>query len=383
VIFAADDAAGHGPRPTALFGAAAGAAAANSWTSVNGWSAARVYTNVAEEYEAAHTGVAIVDAGPIVRYTARGRQAAELLARAATAPAAALEPGESARGLLLDQAGNVVDLVETARIASDLFLLSCSKSHARRLQLAARGLDAVIEDITGHVAALALLGPKARDAAAAAGLDVTNEALAVQTRVRGVETSARPLSFGALQGVEVILPFEEALTLWERLRRAARPKPLGLDALDVIRIEGGVPRIGVDFIGADDARREEDKRTPAALGLAHLAPPTRAWFNGRRGLRSQLAPSRRLTVLAIDAARVAPGAAVFGLKGEIGRLTSAAFSPHLKRMAAFAEIATGTEKVEVALLDGGRAAAEPLETAEGRRAEAFRASDGRATESRF
>lgn len=386
MILPADDLAVDEPKPTALFAATASAASANLWTSINGWSVPRVYTSVTEEYDAARASAVVVDLGALARYTTRGPDAAAFLARVTTAPVANLEPGESARGLILDASGAVVDLIETARLAADLYLLTASRRHARRLQLAGRGFDASVEDITGEVAALAILGPKARDVAAAAGFEVASDALAVQARVRGVEASARPIHHGALPGVEIIYPYEEALTLWERLRRAAAPKPAGLDALEILRIEGGAPRPGVDFIGADEARSERSRRLPNEIGLAHLAPVGRAWFNGRRALRARPAEARRLVVLAIDAESCAPGAGVFSKKDAVGRLTSCAFSPRLKRVVAFADLAAGAgaRSLEVAVAGEAeeRAAAEVLQTPESLLAAAFRAAEGAPTDSR-
>lgn len=386
MILPADDLVIDEPKPTALFAATASAANANSWTSINGWSVPRVYSSVTEEYEAARSAAAVVDYGALARYTARGADAAAFLARATSAPVTTLEPGESARGLILDNGGAVVDIIETARLSNELYLLTASRRHARRLQLAARGFDVAVEDITGEVAALALIGPEARDAASAAGVDVASDRLAVQARVRGVDASARPIHHGGLPGVEIIYPYEEALTLWERLRRAAAPVPAGLDALEILRIEGGAPRPGVDFIGADDAESGRSKRLPGEIGLAHLAPVGRAWFNGRRALRAGPAESRRLVVLAIDADTSTPGAAVFVKKTAVGRLTSRAFSPRLKRVIAFADIAAGSggPGLEVALAGDGeiRAAADILETPEARLAAAFQAAEGAATELR-
>jgi aminomethyltransferase len=191
--------------------------------------------------------------------------------------------------------------------------------------------------------------------------------------VRGVELSVRPVTYGALPGVEVIFPFEEALTLWERLRRAARPKPIGLDALEIIRIEGGTPRLGVDFEGADEPKAGDGRRTPTALGLSHLSPENRSWFSGRRALRQAGSPPRRLLGLGIDADRVVAGAQVFGSKGPaVGRLTSAAFSPRMKRVVAFADIAAEAagSSFEVETGASTRASASLLETAESRRAAA-------------
>lgn len=384
MIFPADDPAMDEPKPTALFAAIAGAAAANSWTSVNGFAAPRMFSSAPEEYEAARVGAAVADFGPLIRYTVRGKEAAAFLARATSAPVATLESGESARGLMLDDSGAVIDIIEVVRLSEDLYLLTCARRHARRLQLAARGLEAQCEEITGAVAALALIGPGARDAAAAAGLDPASETLALQTKVRGVEASARPIHYGALPGIEIVYPLDEALTLWERLRRTSAPRPIGLDALEILRIEGGAPRPGVDFLGADDVFGEADKRRPDEIGLAHLAPVGRAWFNGRRALRAGARPAHRLGVLAIDTDRCLPGAPVFRRKEKVGHLTSAAWSPRLKRIVAFAEIAAngGPPEFEAGLPDGGRAAAEPLETPESRLYAAYRAAEFPATDSR-
>ncbi|MGE0410303.1 MAG: hypothetical protein AB7P23_13725, partial [Amphiplicatus sp.] len=370
------------PKPTALFAAAASAAAANSWTAINGFAVARVYANVAEEYEAARGGAVVADFGAIIRYSARGADAPAVLARATSAPVAGLQPGESARGLMLDAEGGVVDIVEVARLSDELFLLATPRRHARRLQLAARGLDATVEEISGHIAALALIGPEALEIAKAAGFDLAGDSLAAQGRVRGVETSARPIHFGALSGVEIIYPEEEALTLWERLRRARAPRPAGLDALEILRIEGGAPRPGVDFIPADEARSQAGRRLPAELGLPHLAPANRAWFNGRRALRGAGGGARALAVLAIDADAVPAGAAVHaeGRKGAVGWLSSLAFSPRMRRVVAFADLGpeAAGRPLEVAA-GAGRVRAERLETPESRLAAAFRAAtDSRA-----
>lgn len=381
-LFPADDPVPDDPRPTALFAATAAAAQANAWTSVNGWSVARAYTNAAEEYRAAQTKVAIADIGAIVRYTVRGPDAAVFLGRATSAPAETLETGESARGLILDDDGFVVDVIEAARIAPDLYLLAATRRHARRLQLAQRGLEALVEEISDHVAALALIGPGAKDAAALAGLDAVAGARAAQSRVRGVEISARPIAIGAVAGVEVIFPFEEALTVWERLRRAAHPTPIGLDALEVLRIESGLPRPGVDFIPADAARAEE-RRGPDSLGLPHLAPANRAWFNGRRALKRAPPPGRVLLPLAIDADGAERGALVAAAGREAGRLVSVAVSPRLRRAIAFADLAAAAAPGALLVRRvGGDAAAAPLDTPEGRLAAAFRAETAAATDSR-
>lgn len=378
---ASDDAAE--PRATPLYAAAAGLSSTNSWTSINGFAAARIYTSVEDEYGAASEAAALVDLGPMRRYTLRGPDASIALARLTTTPVGEIAVGEGARGLILDAEGYVVDFADVTRLSGDLFLLSTATPVDRRLQLAVRGFNAEALNVGAMVAAIGLAGPRAREAASAAGIDLLSADATAQGRVRGVELAIRPLSFGAAPGVEIMCPGEDALVIWERLRRK-RPLPAaGVDALEILRIEGGVPRVGVDFHGADVSGGGGVRMTPDEIGLPHLAPPNRAWFNGRRAMKSASGAGRYLVVLSIDCDRVETGAAIFSRGEAVGRITSSAFSPRLRRVVAFAEMAAAAlgRPLEAATPASGKAAARLHETAESRLAAVFRENLRTATES--
>lgn len=369
------------PRPTALYAATASLSAANVWTSVNGYAAARVYTTLEEEYAAASEEAALVDLGPIRRYSLRGPDAATLLARMTSTPVHELGVAESARGLILDGDGAVVDFAELTRLSGDLYLLTTARSADRRLALAARGLDVAIANIGAMVAALGVIGPAAREAAAAAGIDVLSADATAQGRVRGVELAIRPINFGAAPGVEIIYPAEESLVIFERLRRKRALPAAGLDALEILRIEGGAPRIGVDFQSADLGG---DKRLPDEVGLPHLAPPNRAWFNGRRAMKRAKPTGRWLVVLSVEADAALAGGPIHARGEPVGRITSATFSPRLRRALCFADLdaAAFGKPLEAAVAGGGRAPAQLHDTAESRLAAVFRDSLRHATESR-
>lgn len=374
MIFPAEDFFTDAPRPTPLFAAVASQSDANLWTTVNGWTAARVYSSVSGEYETAKSGAALADLGPLARYSVRGAQAAEFLGRVTTAPAVSLHVGESARGLMLNDAGYVIDLAEVSRLSDDLFLLTLPAPHARHIALASRGMKVEANDISADVAALGVFGPQTAGVLSAAGLKSVNEMTAASGVLRGVETAARPIQFGAMPGMELIFPKEEALTIWERIMRRGAGAPIGLDALEVLRLEAGVPRPGLDFMPAGKAGAEP--RTPEELGLAHLAPLDKGWFNGRRALRELAGkPRRRLRAFAIDAEEASPGAAVFCDGKALGRVTSCAWSPARKRVIALADMdaASVGNAYEISTPDqsGGRLAASRLETVESALAKAF------------
>jgi aminomethyltransferase len=383
MIFPAEDFFADAPRPTPLFAAIASVSEANLWTSVNGWTAARVFTSVTQEYETAKNSAALADLGPLTRYAVRGRQAADFLGRLTTAPAVSLHIGESARGLMLDDQGHVIDLAEVSRLSEELFLLTLPTAHARRIALGARGFEVSADDISDQVAALGVFGPQTAGVLSAAGLKAVSDVTAASGVLRGVETAARPIQYGAMPGVELIFPKAEALTIWERIIRRGAGAPIGLDALEILRLESGAPRPGVDFIAADRASSRAALRTPEEGGRAHLAPLDRGWFNGRRGLREKAGrPARRLISLSIDAEAASPGAAVFCEGRTVGRLTSCAWSPARKRVIAFADVDAATRgtdyEISVAAPADGRVAARRFETAESALARTFAGGQGAA-----
>lgn len=385
MIFPAEDFFADAPRPTPLFTAVASHSEANLWTSVNGWTAARVYSSVTQEYETAKNAAALADLGPLARYAVRGAAAAEFLGRLTSAPALTLHVGDSARGLMLNDRGYVIDLAEVSRLSDDLFLLTLPAPHARHIALASRGLDVAAEDISDDVAALGVFGPQTAGVLSAAGLKAVNETMAASGVLRGVETAARPIQFGAMPGIELIFPKDEALTIWERIIRRSAGLPIGLDALEILRLEAGAPRPGLDFTPA--GRAGANPRTPEELGLAHLAPLDRGWFNGRRALREMAGkPRRRLRALSVDAEEASPGAAVFCDGKPVGRVTSCAWSPARKRVIAFADVDAASRGNDYEISAPGpsdaRIGAKRFETLESALAKAFVSEQGAATDFR-
>ena len=371
------------PRPTGLYAAAASESVANRWVSVSGRTMALSYTRVLEEYTALTENVGVFDLGAYCRYTVRGPDAGNLIGRLTSAPVADLGVGETARGLILTEGGRVIDQCDVLRLTKDLFFLTTAAPINRRLQLAARDAQVDIDERTDAVAALGLLGPNAATAAQSAGFDVPAELIAVQGRVRGVETAIRTISLGTIDGVEILYPAEEALILWERVRRSAAPQPIGLDAMEIVRIAAGAPRLGLDYASAT-AGSLSGHRFPVEIGLPHLAPTNRAWFNGRRSLYGQ-SGERRLVTLVLDADDITNGASVINLKGEaVGVVTSSAFSPSHRAAICFVDIARAAIMDTLSIRDqrGAVLAARFLETHESGQAAAFRARENNSTESR-
>jgi len=369
IIFPAEDAQVNSPLPTPLFTATASESTANEWGVINGWSVSRVYSNIRDEYQAISGEAGLIDTSFLIRYSIRGYDAAAMLAKLTTVPIADLESGEIGRGLILNDQGFVVDHADVTRLSGDLYLLTTSAQIDRRIQLACRGMDVEYQNISGKIAVLALVGPEARRIATKAGFEIAGGFLSTQSKVRGVEACVRPLMVGQVGGVEIIYPAEEALTLWERIRRACNVVPVGSLALLVLRSEAGLSSLNLDFDGADriDARR---LRTPDDLGLPHLAPLGRAWFNGRRALKVKPHTDRCVVSISADADVMASDAKIFDGNSEVGKVTSWCFSWQRRCSIGFADIMRGSHPDGVDLVSG-RAGVSLLKTPEVERAEKF------------
>ncbi len=145
-------------------------------------------------------------------------------------------------------------------------------------------------------------------------------------------------------GVEIILPGEEAVTLWHRLL-ACGVAPCGLGARDTLRLEAGLNLYGQDMSVANN---------PLESNLAWTIDwsDEERFFLGRDALAEIRAskPERKLTGLILDGKGVIrSGAKVVTQAGE-GVVTSGIFSPTLGYSIALARLPRGASgEVQVEL----------------------------------
>jgi aminomethyltransferase len=135
-------------------------------------------------------------------------------------------------------------------------------------------------------------------------------------------------------------------------------RPAGMLALDVARVEAGLLLIGVDFNGSRKALIEAQKYSPFEMGLGRLVTIEKGPFVGRSALAEEQrrGPARMIVGLEVDwtgveavherlaLTPVAPAAAsrvavpVRRDGRQVGRATTTAWSPTLKRLLALATV---------------------------------------------
>ncbi len=131
------------------------------------------------------------------------------------------------------------------------------------------------------------------------------------------------------------------MLLWDRIARAGEAfalAPAGLDAMDTLDLEAGVPRPGRDYDGATAAAAAGP--LAGELRLASLIDPEHQGFNAAAAARDAR-PGRKLVGLVLDSATPAPFAPLRAGGAVVGRTLGSRYSGALRRAIALAQLDEG------------------------------------------
>jgi aminomethyltransferase len=215
-----------------------------------------------------------------------------------------LKPGRMRYTLLLNDAGGVVDDLMVARPADaawsgTLYIVvnaGTKDGDFARFQKAA-GARAELRR-SDDCALLALQGPEAVDVIRT--LVPTAADLGFMTYgsfpFEGAKLVVSRSGYTGEDGFEILVPPEKAASVWERLLKDARVRPIGLGARDSLRLEAGLPLYGHDL-------DETTSPVEADLGFA-IAKRRReeGGFPGADRIMRELrdGPSRKRVGLTVD-----------------------------------------------------------------------------------
>ena len=316
------------------------------------------------EYNAIRQAAALIDISPLFKYRVSGPDATRLVDRVITRDAQRMGVGQVWYTPWCDEHGKVIDDGTVARLDEQTYRWTAADPSLRWFRQNAAGLCVEIEDVSGRVAALALQGPTSAHvlrAAAQADIDSLRYFRVTSGHIGGVAVDISRTGYTGDLGYEIWMPADSAIAVWDRLMQEGRPfdiKPAGMLALDVARVEAGLLLIDVDFNGSRKALIDAQKYTPYEMGLGRLVAIDKGPFVGRKALAEERrrGPSRMVVGLDLDwtevealyehsaLALVVPAAAsrvhvpVMRNGRQVGRATTTAWSPTLKRLLALATI---------------------------------------------
>ncbi|MEM9386542.1 MAG: aminomethyltransferase family protein [Pseudomonadota bacterium] len=319
------------------------------WTAWNGYKVAKVIDNLAREYYAIRSGCSVMDLTPMEKYRIAGQDALRFLNRLVTRDVSQLQIGRVTYALWCDDEGKVIDDGTIFRLSEHEFRLCAQHHQLDWLLTSALGFDVDIACETHEIAALAVQGPTSHTVLAAAGfgeLEQLKPFRSVQTSFAGTPALVSRTGFTGDLGYEVWVHPAHGDALWHSLmaqRACLDVVPIGLDAMEMARIEAGFIMPGFDFITAETALMPEHQRSPEELGLGWAVDLSKGPFTGRAALAEERAqPARRRLCKLIVGGNKAVGDAFLykRRKGrEIGVVRCSTWSPVLKANLALAELA--------------------------------------------
>lgn len=208
------------------------------------------FGDAAAEYAALRADAALVDLPGIARLRVTGSDRITFLQGMLSNDVRALEPGRGCSALLLNDHGKVVaDLVVLA--GPDVVLLDgaalgvVSAVPALERYIVADDVELALAGPDDHV--LAVLGPRAEAVLAGLGVDDPpgDDWAHVEREAGGVRVHVVRMPALGAGGYAVHLPEDAAATWWTRAVDGGL-RPAGMDALEVLRVESGVPAYGID-----------------------------------------------------------------------------------------------------------------------------------------
>jgi aminomethyltransferase len=323
------------------------------------------------EYNAIRNAAALIDISPLFKYRITGQEATRLVDRVVTRDMTNVSAGQVIYTPWCDEHGKVIDDGTVSRLDENSYRWTAADPNLRWLHQNALGMDVQIEDISEKTAALALQGPTSgrllQNVTDGADIENLKYFRVTRAKIAGIPVEISRTGYTGDLGYEIWMDWDRGIQVWDALMNAGRAfdiHPAGMLALDVSRIEAGLLLIDVDFNSSKKAVIEEQKYSPFELGLGRLVNLEKGRFVGQEELiRTRKAGGHRREIvgLVVDWAGVEraydavglpptmPAAAsrvpvpVYKNGNQIGRATSTAWSPMLKKL-----IALATVKREVA-----------------------------------
>jgi aminomethyltransferase len=333
------------------------------WTDWEGWAWADHFGDAAAEHQATRNASNVWDESPLRKWDMKGPDALALADVLFTNDMSALEVGQVRYGAICDEDGLMIMDGTIFKFADDhCFSITSYDSDLDWYRQVAsdRGLNVDIEDVTADMPHLQVQGPKSREILTPItdGADLSELRyfrFATDAKVGGVPCLVSRTGYSGELGYELYCDPAHAGDLWNAVLDAGRPQgmlPIGLSAIETIRIESGLLFPDIDYF--------PHTTDPYEVRLDRMVKLDKPGdFVGRDALRriaSEGTP-RLLTTLRIEGDTTPEyGAAVTQDGNEVGIVRSPAESPTFGEQIAMAAIdrelnQEGTQ-VEVALGDG-------------------------------
>lgn len=308
------------------------AAMTDRWMDLFGYLAPSVVSDTADEYRACREAAALMDFSMLRKVDIEGPGAVDFVNSVVTRDLSRVAPRRIAYGALTDDHGKMVDDC-TCMIRSPSAVRFCGANDRDHVLFSAlaEASPITVSERTDALPHLCLQGPASRHILERmTSADLSASAFPYYTFREDVEIAGIPvfmtrLGYTAELGFELWVERSRCLELWDALIDAgatAGMRVIGMDALDLFRIEGGFIIGGVEY---------DPTVSPYECGLGWSVELDGGDFQGRKALvRDRESAPLRLTSVVLDSGGDSASGAPLEIDGQpVGIVTQAIVSPHL------------------------------------------------------
>jgi len=304
----------------------------------DGWLLPSHYGDAAAEYAAVRNGGAgVIDLSARGRMLVSGSEAVMFLNGLITNDMKTLAPNSWMAAAFPNVQGRLLAAVRVLNRGENFLIDTESATHETVGKLLDRFTlagDFRVADVTDQIITLSIQGKAAPKTLSEifpeppAMIPPQNLVLA-QSPDYGAVTIIRA-THTAEDGFDLFIEADRAPRLWKRLLEAGA-KPFGMDALEVMRVEAGIPRYGIDM---DESTVVSETNLDDAISF------TKGCYVGQEiiaRIKYRGHVAKKLTGIVLDEDASLNDPAIFSADDKsIGRATSSTFSPRLNRRIALA-----------------------------------------------
>ena len=309
-----------------------------------GWEMPINYGSQIEEHHAVRQAVGMFDVSHMTVIDVSGPEALTYLYQLLANDITKLKTGQALYSTMLNEQGGVIDDLITYKVSeTDYRVVVNAATRDKDLAWMTAQTDSFDVDLTeqADTAMIAVQGPKAIDTLQPLiDLDLANTPRFYATW--NEEMFIGRTGYTGEDGVEIMLPAEQAEALWDQLL-AAGVQPCGLGARDTLRLEAGMHLYGQDM---------DEDITPLECGLGWTLRKENPTFNGSDALAAlrEQGIQRKLIGLVLEGRGVLRhNQTLIDGAGRTGIITSGGYSPSTEKAIAMAVVdkAMDAESVQV------------------------------------
>ena len=292
-------------------------------------------SSLEQEYRALTEGVGLLDQSHVGRLSISGEDALDLLNRLSTNELMMIEVGEMVPTVLTSNKGRILDLLFVLRLEDRLVVFTDPENRQKVidwLDFYTIMEDVSVEDTTEDTAMLSLVGPRAAellDGLTGGKVGSLELYRSTEATIGGVQVSAIRADFVRLPGYDLVVAASEAEQLAGEIvdhGAAFGMARAGTEALEIVRVEQGVPSYGAEL---------GEEFNPLEAGLKEFVSFTKGCYVGQEvvaRLDTYDKVQKRLVGLQWDSDNAPERGAKLVLDGkQVGVVTSAVGAPWLPK----------------------------------------------------